>query len=375
LIRTLFVFGTRPEAIKLAPLILELRSRPGDFSVRVCVTGQHRELLHQVLARFEIVPDADLAVMRRNQSLAGLAGRVIGALDAYLAADRPDLVLVQGDTTSTLAGALTAWYRRVPVGHVEAGLRTGNFDHPFPEEMNRVLTARLTRLHFAPTESARQSLLSEGLADGDIHVTGNTGIDALLFTRAKLESGEWPGFSRVPLDPGKKLVLLTAHRRESHGEGFASICRAVRRLAARGDVEIVYPVHPNPNVRTAVEAALRGVDHIHLVEPQDYVPFVDLMRRACLILTDSGGIQEEAPSLGKPVLVLRETTERPEAVAAGSARLVGTGEESILAEAARCLQCPPGESAFTSLINPFGDGRSCGRIADLIYKFINNLQS
>ena len=313
----LFVFGTRPEAVKLAPLILHCRQRPEKFRVRVCVTAQHRRLLDQVLALFEIQPDTDLNVMRHNQSLPGLAARVLDGLDEELTAHKPDFVLVQGDTTTTLAGALAAFYHRIPCGHVEAGLRTGDLAQPFPEEANRVLTTRLATLHFAPTLAAAHNLRDEGVPAERISVTGNTGIDALLYTCGRLERGEWPGFTGLQLDTTKKLILMTAHRRESFGAGFESICRAVARLAARGDVEVVYPVHPNPNVRPVVERHLAGLPGVHLIEPLDYVPFVDLMRRSALLLTDSGGIQEEGPSLDKPVLVLREKTERPEAVAAG----------------------------------------------------------
>lgn len=366
----LFVFGTRPEAVKLAPLILHCRQRTGEFRVRVCVTAQHRRLLDQILALFEIQPDADLNVMRHDQSLSGLAARVLDGLDQELAAHRPDFVVVQGDTTTTLAGALAAFHRRVPCGHVEAGLRTGDLSQPFPEEANRVLTTRLASLHFAPTEDAARNLAAEGVAADSVFVTGNTGIDALLFTRDRLERGEWRGFDGLELNPAKKLILLTAHRRESFGDGFESICRAVLRIAARGDVEIVYPVHPNPNVRGTVERHLAGQAAIHLIEPLDYVPFVDLMRRADILLTDSGGVQEEGPSFHKPVLVLRDRTERPEAVAAGAARLTGTDENCIVAEVSRLLDGGSGKSPMTRVENPFGDGAASPRVAAAILSFL-----
>jgi UDP-N-acetylglucosamine 2-epimerase (non-hydrolysing) len=371
MIQVLFVLGTRPEAIKLAPLALHLGGRPQQFRVRVCVTAQHRSLLDGVLARFGVVPDFDLNVMRPDQSLAGLTARILEGLDPILERVSPDIVLVQGDTTTTLAGALAAFYRHIPVGHVEAGLRTHDFDHPFPEELNRVLATRLTTLHFAPTDGAAAVLRREGVAEDGIFVTGNTGIDALLYARDRLESGAWPGFDAVALDSSKQLILMTAHRRESFGAPLRNICAAVRTLAGRGDVEIVYPMHPNPNVRRVVEPLLSGIPGVHLIEPLDYVPFVDLMRRADLLLTDSGGIQEEAPSLGKPVLVLRETTERPEAVDAGSARLVGSDPGTILAAATELLKSIPRGGPVTRRANPFGDGGASPRIADAILSFFS----
>ena len=368
-IRTLFVFGTRPEAIKLAPLAHHFAARPDHFRVSICVTAQHRSLLDSVLATFALKPDFDLDLMRPDQTLAALTARVIESLDPILQANQPDLVLVQGDTTTTMAAALAAFYRRIPVGHVEAGLRTGNYDHPFPEELNRVLTTRMSALHFAPTERSAATLRSEGVPNSAVFLTGNTGIDALLYTRDRLDRGELSSTLPCPVDPARRLILMTAHRRESFGAPMESICRAVRRIAARGDVQIVYPVHPNPNVRRIVEPALGAVPGVFLVEPQDYVPFVDLLRRCSLILTDSGGVQEEAPSLGKPVLVLRETTERQEAIEAGTARLVGTDEDRIVQAVEETLANP---DALRSGANPFGDGQASPRIAEAILSFFRS---
>ena len=367
--KILLIFGTRPEAIKLGPVVDCLRGRPAEFATRVCVTAQHRAMLDQVLAAFRIVPDHDLDCMRPGQTLAQSAARMLEALEPVLRAERPDLVLVQGDTTTTLCGALAAFYQGVPVGHVEAGLRTGDFQQPFPEEMNRVVTTRLAALHFAPTPRAAANLAREGVDGAAVHVTGNTGVDAVLYVRDGLQSGRlaapgWPG-----LDNARKLMVVTAHRRESFGAGLERICAALLRLAAREDVQIVYPVHRNPNVRDPVYRLLAGHPRILLLEPLDYIPFVDLMRRACLLLTDSGGIQEEAPSLGKPVLVLREKTERPEAVEAGTVRLAGTGEERIVAEAERLLDDPEEAARMSRVHNPYGDGCASQRIATAISQF------
>jgi len=367
-IQVLFVFGTRPEAVKLCPLILRMRERP-EFRVRVCVTAQHREMLDAMLERFGVRPDDDLDVMAPDQPLNLLAARILERLDAVLARCRPGLVLVQGDTTTTFAGALAAFNRRIPSGHVEAGLRTGDMSQPFPEEANRVLASRLAALHFAPTARAADNLRREGVPEERIFITGNTGIDALLYTRERLERAEWPGFDGAAPAPGRKLILMTAHRRESFGEGFLRICEGVRRIAARGDTEIIYPVHPNPNVRGVVERELGGVANVRLIEPLDYVPFVDLMRRADLLLTDSGGVQEEGPSFGKPVLVMREKTERQEAVEAGAAILVGTDPDRIAAEAGRLLDSAAAREAFTRVRNPFGDGRASLRIIEAILSF------
>lgn len=355
--RVLFVFGTRPEAIKLAPLVRCLREDP-RFETRVAVTAQHRAMLDQVLAAFSIVPDHDLNVMREGQTLAESASRIIAALAPVMDRERPACVIVQGDTTTTFCGALAAFYAGIPVAHVEAGMRTGDLRHPFPEEMNRRLTSRLAALHFAATEAAAENLRREGVDPADIFVTGNTGIDAVLSVRDSLPA--------LSADHGKKVILVTAHRRESFGDGFVRICRALRRLAERGDVEITYPVHPNPNVRAVVHEHLREVANIQLIEPVEYVAFVDLMRRAHILLTDSGGVQEEGPSLGKPVLVMREKTERPEAVEAGTARLTGTDEDKIVEEAARLLDDAEEYARRARIHNPYGDGRASARIREVL---------
>ncbi len=313
-LRILVVFGTRPEAIKLCPLITHLASAPETFVVRTCVTAQHRGMLDQVLAAFEVSPDHDLDLMRPGQTLAETASRVVAGLERVIAEEKPDLVLVQGDTTTTFGGALAAFYARVSIGHVEAGLRTADKYRPFPEEMNRVLTTQLSDLHFAATEQAAGHLREEGIPDERIFVTGNTVIDAVLAVRDRLAAGRIERPRWAFLDPARKLILVTAHRRESFGEGFEGICRALKTLAARRDVQIVCSVHPNPNVSDPVRGQLEGTPGVELLNPVGYVEFVDLMTRSYLILTDSGGIQEEAPSLGKPVLVMRENTERPEAV-------------------------------------------------------------
>jgi UDP-N-acetylglucosamine 2-epimerase (non-hydrolysing) len=364
MIRVLHVFGTRPEAIKLCPLVLHLRTRPTEFDVSVCVTGQHRGMLDSVLGRFGISPEYDLNVMVPNQSLPALAARILQGLERVLAKEEPDFILVQGDTTTTLVGALAGFYTHIAVGHVEAGLRTGDIGQPFPEEMNRVVTTRLSALHFAPTKRAHQNLVDEGVPSEQVFITGNTGIDALLYTRDRLERGEWRGYEGVLPPNGKKLILVTAHRRESFGEGIESICTAIKRIAARGDVEVVYPVHPNPNVRSIAERELNGVVGVRLIEPLDYVPFVDLMRRASIILTDSGGVQEEAPSLEVPVLVLRSKTERQEAIEAGTAQLVGTDPEVIVAHVNHILASNGAHTCPRA--NPFGDGRACELIGEAL---------
>ncbi|MDP9113215.1 MAG: UDP-N-acetylglucosamine 2-epimerase (non-hydrolyzing) [Acidobacteriota bacterium] len=367
------VLGTRPEAIKLAPVARRFLEVPHEFETCVIVTAQHRGLLDQTLHAFAITPDYDLDVMRPGQTLAESTSRVVAALDPVLAAEVPDLVIVQGDTTTTFCGALGAFYRGVPVAHVEAGLRTGDFRQPFPEEMNRVLTARLAALHFAPTETAAANLRREGVDARRIFITGNTGIDAVLETRDALAEGRLRAWGLPELDAGKKLVLVTAHRRESFGEGFEGICEALVRLAGREDVQIVYPVHPNPNVRGVVERRLGGIAAIHLIEPLGYVAFVDLMRRAHVLLTDSGGIQEEAPSLGKPVLVLREKTERPEAVLAGAARLTGTDPGRILAEAELLLDDAAEYARRAAIVNPYGDGCAATRILGIVRSYLARL--
>lgn len=369
--RILIILGTRPEAIKLCPVYLELRRRP-EFAVQVCATAQHRDLLDQVLAVFGVEPDWDLDLMRPGQTLSETTARVIAGLEPVLRDARPDMVLVQGDTTTTLCGALSAFYHRIPVGHVEAGLRTWDPGQPFPEEMNRVLTSRLADLHFAATEWAAGNLVREGVPRSRIAVTGNPGIDAVLWVRERLEQGALEGGAWPALDPGRRWIVVTAHRRESFGEGFRRICSALTELAARSDVQIIYPVHPNPNVRAAVYQDLRGLSNVLLIEPLEYVPFVDLLRRAWLILTDSGGIQEEGPSLGKPVLVMREKTERPEAVEAGTVKLVGTDPRRIVAETVRLLEDPAEYERMSRVHNPYGDGRASARIADAIHSFFSD---
>lgn len=366
MLKALFVFGTRPEAIKLCPVILHMKSRPEEFDVRVAVTAQHRQMLDQVLETFRIQPDYDLNSMTPGQTLASSTARIVAALDPVYLDAKPGIVYVQGDTTTTLCGALTAFYARIPVGHIEAGLRTGDFSQPFPEEMNRVVTGRLAAIHFAATEGARRNLLRESVAPETIHVTGNSGIDALIHVRDRLISGELTGSADLGAfgtRAGKRLIVVTAHRRESFGGGFENICRALQAIARRGDVDIVYPVHRNPNVMGPVNKYLDGFPNIHLIEPLDYVPFVDLMRRAHLLLTDSGGIQEEGPSLGKPVIVMRDKTERPEAVEAGTVVMAGTDELRIIAEVERLLEDPAARAEMARVHNPYGDGHASERIA------------
>ena len=368
----MFVFGTRPEAVKLCPLVLYLKEHSSLRQVRVCVTGQHRGLLDSALATFGVVPDYDLAVMSEGQTLAEITARVLSRLDPILASERPDIVYVQGDTTSSFAGALAAFYRGIPVAHIEAGLRTGDLASPFPEELNRVLTGRLCTLHFAPTERAADNLRLEGVPESALCVSGNTGIDALLWVRARLASGQLPGYDGPAKRSGKHLVLATAHRRENFGAGLDGICQGLRRIAERGDCTVVCPVHPNPVVRAVVKQRLAGVRGIHLIEPLEYVSFIDLMRQSDLILTDSGGVQEEAPSLGKPVLVLRESTERQEAIEAGTALLVGTNPNVIFRQASRLLDFEQERRAMTTIRNPFGDGQACRRIADATRSFLES---
>ena len=369
-IKVLFIFGTRPEAIKLCPVIRHMKFLPNDFDVRICVTAQHREMLDQVLHAFDVTPDQDLDIMLPGQTLYQSTSRIIGALEPIFAEQRPDIVLVQGDTTTTFCGALAAFYANIPVGHVEAGLRTGDPREPFPEEMNRILTGKIATLHFAATEGAAQNLYREGVDPSMVTVTGNTGIDAVLYIKYSLEMGKLVGFNGFRLDASKKLIVVTAHRRESFGDGFDQICAAILCLAGRNDVEIIYPVHPNPNVRRTVNKHLGSQPNITLVDPIDYVPFVDLMCRAYLLLTDSGGIQEEAPSLGKPVLVLRDKTERPEAVIAGTARLVGTIKSRIVQEAECLLDDQLAYERMARRHNPYGDGHASVMIASLLTEYL-----
>ena len=364
--KVLTVFGTRPEAIKMAPLVHALARDP-HFEAKVCVTAQHREMLDQVLKLFSIAPEYDLNIMQPGQGLTEITCRILEGLKPVLESFKPDVVLVHGDTTTTMAASLAAFYQRIPVGHVEAGLRTGDLSSPWPEEGNRTLTGHLATYHFAPTETSRQNLLRENIADNRITVTGNTVIDALFWVRDRVLSDEALHnelTQRYPfLANGKKMILVTGHRRESFGRGFEQICHALAEIAANNpDVQIVYPVHLNPNVSEPVKRILGHVENVILIEPQDYLPFVWLMNRAWLILTDSGGIQEEAPSLGKPVLVMREMTERPEAVSAGTVCLVGTDSQRIVNEVTRLLQDESAYQAMSRAHNPYGDGHACHRI-------------
>ncbi len=368
-IKVMTIFGTRPEAIKMAPVVLELRRRK-EFEVMVAVTAQHREMLDQVLRLFEIQPDYDLDIMAAGQTLYDVTSRSLLGLRDILRAAKPDMVLVHGDTTTTFAGALAAFYEQITVGHVEAGLRTGNIYSPYPEEMNRRLTGALTQWHFAPTLTAREHLSAEGVPDESIFVTGNTVIDALLTTVHDDYS-----FTDTPLaslDLQRRTLLVTTHRRENLGEPMRHVYRALRRLLTEmPDVQAVFPVHKNPAVRQVVREELGDIPAVHLIEPLDYEPFANLMARSTLVLTDSGGIQEEAPSFGKPVLVLRDTTERPEAVNAGTVRLIGTAEEKVYAEAYRLLT---DEAAYTSMseaMNPYGDGLASERIAKALMYIYN----
>lgn len=363
--RVLTVFGTRPEAIKLAPVVLALQREPGVEHV-LCVTGQHRQMLDQVLALFRLSPDHDLDIMRPGQDLTHVTVAVLQGLGAVIEAERPDWVIVQGDTTTAFAASLAAFYRRVKVAHVEAGLRTGNIYSPWPEEMNRRLTGQIASLHFPPTEAAAANLAREGVPRSRVLVTGNTVIDALHAVCARLDE-DAPLRQELDAmfswrDRARRLILVTGHRRENFEGGLERVCRALATLARRGDVEIVYPVHLNPEVQRTARAVLADSPAVHLIPPLDYLPFVHLMREADLIVTDSGGIQEEAPGLGKPVLVTRDTTERPEAIAAGTARLVGTDEAGLVAAATELLDDPAAYEAMAKASNPFGDGRASGRI-------------
>lgn len=367
--KILLVFGTRPEAIKMAPLVRSLRES-GLWEVKVCVTAQHRQMLDQVLTLFGIVPDFDLDLMKPGQDLTGITSSVLTGMRDVLSQWRPDLMFVHGDTTTAMAAGLAAFYAKIPVAHVEAGLRTNNIHSPWPEEMNRRMVGRIASLHFAPTEIARTNLLTEGCEDESIFVTGNTVIDALLSVAGRInadmalnqELRERFTFLRED----KRLILVTGHRRENFGRGFEDICKALREIAGRDDVEIVYPVHLNPNVQEPVNRLLDGFGNIHLIEPQDYLPFVYLMNRAYLLLTDSGGIQEEAPSLGKPVLVMRDTTERPEAVLAGTVKLVGTDAVCIVSETIRLLTDMKSYQCMSHAHNPYGDGLASSRICKII---------
>lgn len=357
--RIVVIFGTRPEAIKLCPVILALKADP-YFECKVCVTGQHQQMLYQVLDVFGVKPDIDLALMRPNQTLAGLTARAITALDEYLGREKPDAVMVQGDTTTVLAGALSAFYHHIPVAHIEAGLRTWNMGSPWPEEANRQLTTRLAKWHFCPTENNKKNLLREGVDEKVIYVTGNTVVDALLLAREKVKLED--------VDEQKKSVLITGHRRENFGEGFENICQAIKKLAEEFvDTDFVYPVHLNPNVREPVNRILgTTLNNVKLIEPLSYLRFVEFMCKAYLILTDSGGVQEEAPSLGKPVLVMRDTTERQEAIAAGTVKLVGTGRDDIYRACKRLLTDHDQYMKMAAAVNPYGDGKAAARILEVL---------
>ena len=374
--KILTVFGTRPEAIKMAPLALALAADP-RFDAKVCVTGQHREMLDPVLDLFKITPEFDLNIMKPGQDLTDVTTGILQGMKGVFAQFKPDMVLVHGDTATTLGATLASYYQQIPVGHVEAGLRTGNLYSPWPEEGNRKLTGALAKLHFAPTATSKANLMSEGIAEVNVFVTGNTVIDALLDVVDKLErdSVQQARFAEQFsfLAANRRLVLVTGHRRESFGGGFERICQALADTArAFPDVDIVYPVHLNPNVREPVNRLLSGKSNVHLIEPLDYLPFVYLMNRAHVILTDSGGIQEEAPSLGKPVLVMRDTTERPEAVAAGTVKLVGTQADSIAQHLHELLTDQHAYEAMSFAHNPYGDGQACQRILQALAEIPSN---
>lgn len=368
--KILTVFGTRPEAIKMAPLVHALAA-DGRFDAKVCVTAQHREMLDQVLELFEIEPDFDLNIMKTGQTLNDVTSAILTGLKPVLEDFKPDAVLVHGDTATTFAASLAAYYQQIKVGHVEAGLRTGNIYSPWPEEANRKLTSAITNYHFAPTAGSRDNLLNEGVSEDEITVTGNTVIDALFWVREKLKEDKslsrTLSFKFDYLDPEKKLILVTGHRRESFGGGFERICEALRQIATKyPNIQILYPVHLNPNVQEPVNRLLKHLSNVILIEPEQYLPFCYLMDRASIILTDSGGIQEEAPSLGKPVLVMRETTERPEAVNAGTVRLVGTDVDIIVGQVDLLLTNSAEYKKMSKAHNPYGDGLACGRILEFL---------
>ena len=375
--KILLVFGTRPEAIKMAPLVKKLQEMPEEFQTIVCVTGQHREMLDQVLRLFDITPDYDLNIMKPNQDLYDITSRILLGMRDVLKEVQPDIVLVHGDTTTSMAAALAAFYQQIPVGHVEAGLRTGNIYSPWPEEMNRLMTGRISTVHFSPTPLAKQNLLQEHVDEAKIVVTGNTVIDALQMVVERLKNDEQlagevkdkvlnMGYDVNRLGEDRRLVLITGHRRENFGEGFLNICHAIKNLSEKyPNVDFVYPMHLNPNVRKPVLEILgEGADNVFLIEPLDYLPFVYMMQHSTLILTDSGGVQEEAPGLGKPVLVMRDTTERPEAVEAGTVLLVGTNREKIEQGVSMLLDDADCYRRMSEAVNPYGDGNACNRIVD-----------
>ena len=385
--KIILVFGTRPEAIKMAPLVKELQKYPDEFQTMVCVTGQHREMLDQVLHLFNIKPDYDLNIMKAGQTLYDVTSRVLCEFGKVLQTERPDLVLVHGDTTTSMASALAAFYEQIPVGHVEAGLRTGNIYSPWPEEMNRAITGRIAVLDFAPTEFGRNNLLKENVSDDMITVTGNTVIDALYYVVDKINgdaalkeslekniSDQGYDVNRLK-EGGRRLVLITGHRRENFGDGFQNICKALDTLSRRyKDVDFVYPMHLNPNVRKPIHETFDGrvPENMFFIEPLDYFDFVLLMEQSDIVLTDSGGIQEEAPGLGKPVVVMRDTTERPEAVQAGTVKLVGTDYDRIVNEISSLLDDPAYYKTMSEAVNPYGDGKACPRIVSFIRSFLKN---
>lgn len=369
MIKNLIVFGTRPEAIKMAPLVKEFKKNNVDFETRVCVTAQHREMLDQVLEFFEIVPDYDLDLMKPNQNLYTLTANIIVELKSVLEDFKPDYVYVHGDTTTTMAASIASFYSGAKVCHVEAGLRTHDKRSPFPEEINRQVTGRIADYHFAPTEKSKNNLLQENVSEESILVTGNTVIDALLESSSKVSSidNDEIKYLNDIVDADKKLILVTGHRRENHGQGFINICEALKEIASKNsDVQIIYPVHLNPNVTKPVYDILSGVNNIMLIEPLAYPAFVWLMNKAYIIITDSGGVQEEAPSLGKPVLVMRDTTERPEAVEAGTVILVGTDTDKIISECFNLLDNKHMYQKMSELHNPYGDGKACERIVNFV---------
>ncbi len=376
----MLVFGTRPEAIKMAPLVKEFQKHPDTFNTVVCVTGQHREMLDQVLSIFDIRPDFDLNIMKQGQDLYDVTARVLIGMRDVLTKVHPDVVLVHGDTTTSTAAALAAFYQQIPVGHVEAGLRTHNIRSPWPEEMNRQLTGRIATYHFAPTPLSRENLLKENVPDEHITVTGNTVIDALYWVVNKIKNDQLlneqlkdilktAGYDTLRLRNGKRLVLITGHRRENFGEGFIHMCRAIQTLSRKyPDVDFVYPMHLNPNVRKPIHEVfgshLNNLGNMFFIEPLEYLSFVYLMEKSSIVLTDSGGIQEEAPGLGKPVLVMRDTTERPEALSAGTVKLVGTDYDKIVGEVSRLIEDPAAYDLMSLAVNPYGDGKACGRIVE-----------
>lgn len=370
MLKVMTVFGTRPEAIKMAPLVKELEKHQGEIDCKVAVTAQHREMLDQVLALFEIIPAHDLDIMRQGQNLFDITGRALSGLQRVFQMEAPDLVLVHGDTTTTFVAALASYYLQIPVGHVEAGLRTRDKFSPFPEEINRHLTGVLADLNFAPTATARQNLLAEGVSNDTIFVTGNTVIDALLTTVRPGYRFDDPVLNGIDYE-NNRILLVTTHRRENLGEPMRDIYQALREVVENySDVVVIFPVHKNPAVRSVVDEALGGLERVHLIEPMDYQPFVNLIGRSYLVLSDSGGLQEEAPSLGKPVLVLRNTTERPEAVDAGTVRLVGTGREAVAFETRRLLEDKAYYHKLANAVNPYGDGHAARRIVEAIrFKF------